>query len=311
MEYTGIGKEKEEFVPRKHYKEFYQDGEIIEELYDFTEVLVSEKYNIPYGEYTLQVFNHAYRICWMFINRKGSVKEINRSIVFENDWVRNYSWAVAYALFRLQDKFYPLTQGIRMDFAMMLPEGFYRKNYAGFMKGKSLLHPIDFRGSLPEPEPKEEEMDFAKAMDYMNAAMCAMAQAVKVQEENKELHKQLMASHEESVNDKNLIKDLLEQNALLKQKVNKLENDELCKVVNLESIAKYGLRQTDPHIVQDIVNMLSRLCIDKRCIPEPLQVRIKDLEDHIVALKAPRPSVQANHGCLQIYGNVADSEFHS
>lgn len=311
MEYTGIMKEKEEFVPRKHYKEFYRDGEMIEELYDFTDRSIGENYNMPYGKYTLKVFNHAYYICWMFIKGKGSVREIDSSITFENDLVRNYSWAVAYALFRLQIYFYPLTGRTRMDFAMMLPEGFYKCHFAGFTKEKSMSYPIDFCGSLPEPEPMEDDIDFARAMDYLNVAMCTMSQAVKVQEENKELHEQLMAAHKESANDKNLIKDLQEQNALLKQKVNKLENDELCKVVNLESIAKYGLRQTDPHIVQDIVNMLSRLCIDKRCIPEPLQVKIEDLENHIVTLKAPRPSVQNNHGCQQFYAPVTDSDFHA
>lgn len=311
MEYTGISNEKGEFVPRKHYEEFYRDGEIIEELYEFTDGSIGEKYNIPYGEYTLKVFNHAYNICWMFINGKGSVKEINHSIMFENDLVRNYSWAVAYALFRLQDKFYPLTGRTRMDFAMMLPEGFYRRNYADFMKGKSLSHPIDFRGSLPEPEPMEEEIDFAKAMDYMSAAMCTMAKAVKVQEENKELHKQLMAAHKESANDKSSIKNLQEQNALLIQKVNKLENDELCKVVNLETIAKYGLRQSNPTKVQVIVDMLNRLCVGKGCVPEPLRQKIEELEDHIIALESPRPVTQNNHGCQQFYGNVTDSDFHS
>lgn len=311
MEYTGIGKEKGEFVPRKHYEEFYRDGEIIEELYEFTDRTISENYNIPYGEYTLEVFNHAYNICWMFIKGKGSFKEIDRSIMFKNDLVQNYSWAVAYALFRLQNKFYPLTKRNSMDFVMMLPEGFCRRLYVDFTRGKSMSYPIDFCGSLPEPEPMEDDIDFARAMDYLNVAMCTMSQAVKVQEENKELHEQLMAAHKESANDKNLIKDLQEQNALLKQKVNKLENDELCKVVNLESIAKYGLRQTDPHIVQDIVNMLSRLCIDKRCIPEPLQVKIEDLENYIVTLKTPRPSVQNNHGCQNFYGNISESDFRS
>lgn len=207
MEYTGVDKEKGEFVPRKHYKEFYRDGKIIEELYEFTDGLISEKYNVPYGEYTLKVFNHAYRICWMFINGRGSVKEIYHSIMFENDLVQNYSWSVAYALFRLQNKFYPLTKRNSMDFVMMLPEGFCRRLYVDFTRGKSMSYPIDFRGSLPEPEPMEEEIDFAKAMDYMSAAMYTMAKAVKVQEENKELHKQLMAAHKESANDKSSIKN--------------------------------------------------------------------------------------------------------
>lgn len=304
MEYLDINKGKGEFVPRKHYEEFFRDGNVIERLYDFTEGSMAEKYNVPYGEYTLKVFNHAYNICWMFINGKSSIKDIDRTIIFENDLVQNYSWAVAYALFRLQVKYYPLTERTRMDFAMMLPKDFYSEHYTDFMKGKSLSRRINFRGS--EPESEEGDIDFVKAMDYMKAAM---TKAEKLQKENKELHKQLITVLRESAIDKNFIKELQEQNAILKQKVNKLENDELCKVVNLESITKYGLRQTEPQIVQDIVNMLSRLCIDKRCIPEPLQARIKDLEDHIIALKKPSISVQNNHGCQNFYGNITDSSF--
>ena len=62
MEYKGIGREKGEFVPRKHYEEFYRDGEVIEELYEQTDSSMANVYGFAYGEYTLQVFNHAYYI---------------------------------------------------------------------------------------------------------------------------------------------------------------------------------------------------------------------------------------------------------
>ena len=92
---------------------------------------------------------------------------------------------------------------------------------------------------------------------------------------------------------------------------NKLENDELCKVVNLETIAKYGLRQTNSTKVQVIVDMLNRLCVGKGCVPEPLRQKIEELEEHIIALETPRPVTQNNHGCQNFYGNITDSDFHS
>ena len=307
MEYSGVSREKEIFVPRKSKEEFFRDGEVIKDLYYWTYELLTCERNSSSHEFTLDVFNHAYCICWMFINGKGSIRQIADCIAFETEVVRLHSWAVAYTLFRLHKKFYPLTSGTRMDIALMLPESFYRNRYSPFIGNRSLSEPIYFRTSFPVL-PQHEEIDFAEAKDYM---LAVMDKAMKFEEDNKMLRSQLEVVHKESSLDKNLIRELQEQNALLKQKVNKLENDELCKVVNLETITKYGLRQTEPQIVQDIVNMLSRLCIDKRCIPEPLQARIKDLEDHIIELKKPRPVTQHNHGCQNFYGNITDSDFHS
>ena len=81
MESTGVGKENTEFIPRKNYEEFYRDGNVIEDLFELTDSLMANEYNIPYGEYTLQVFNHAYHICWMIIHEKSSVMQISKSIV--------------------------------------------------------------------------------------------------------------------------------------------------------------------------------------------------------------------------------------
>ena len=133
----------------------------------------------------------------------------------------------------------------------------------------------------------EPEADFAKAIEGVMALMSMVKQ---LQEENKELR---------------------EENTLLRQQVNKLQNDELCKVVNLETIAKYGLRQTHPKTVQIIVNMLNRLCVGKGCVPDRLRSRIEDLEDHIMELESPQPMAQHNHGCQNFYGTIKDSDFHS
>ena len=131
----------------------------------------------------------------------------------------------------------------------------------------------------------EPEADFAKAIEGVMALMSMVKQ---LQEENKELR---------------------EENTQLRQQVNKLQNDELCKVVNLETIAKYCLRQTHTKTVQIIVNMLNRLCVGKGCVPEPLQTRIEDLENHIMALEHPQPNVHHNHGCQNFYGQINQSSF--
>lgn len=133
----------------------------------------------------------------------------------------------------------------------------------------------------------EPEADFSKALE---GVVGLMNKAQKLQEENKELR---------------------EQNDFLQQKVSKLQNDELCQVVNLDTIVKYALRQTNSKTVQTIVNMLSRLCIGKGCIPEPLQMKIEDLENHIIALQSPRPVNHHNHGCQNFYGNISESDFRS
>jgi polyhydroxyalkanoate synthesis regulator phasin len=134
---------------------------------------------------------------------------------------------------------------------------------------------------------REPEADFAMAME---GVMALMNKLRALQEENKLLR---------------------EENAILQQQVNKLQNDELCKVVNLDTIAKYCLRQTHPKTVQIIVNMLNRLCVGKGCVPERLQTRIEELENHIMALENPQPSVHHNHGCQNFYGEITQSNFPS
>lgn len=131
----------------------------------------------------------------------------------------------------------------------------------------------------------ELEADFAKAID---GVVALMNKVKALQEENKVLR---------------------EENASLKQQVNKLQNDELCKVVNLDTIAKYCLRLTHAKTVQVIVNMLNRLCVGKGCVPVPLQTRIEDLENHIMELENPQPNVHHNHGCQNFYGQINQSSF--
>ena len=70
MENTGISKEIKEFVPRKSKEEFFQDGEIIKELFEWTRNTIKRVEKIISDEFTLRVFNLAYRICWMVVNER-------------------------------------------------------------------------------------------------------------------------------------------------------------------------------------------------------------------------------------------------
>ena len=144
--------------------------------------------------------------------------------------------------------------------------------------GEFFLDSSTDNGSKPEA-------DFAKAID---GVVALMNKVKALQEENKALR---------------------DENAVLKQQVNKLQNDELCKVVNLDTIAKYCLRLTHAKTVQVIVNMLNRLCVGKGCVPAPLQTRIEDLENHIMELENPQPNVHHNHGCQNFYGQINQSSF--
>ena len=155
-----------------------------------------------------------------------------------------------------------------------------------FRNGKVIKASLDSTDYTTNGE-REPEADFAKVVE---GVLGLMNKVKRLQEENMVLR---------------------EENALLQQKVYKLENDELCKVVNLETIAKYGLRQTHPKTVQIIVNMLNRLCVGKGCVPDRLRSRIEDLEDHIMELESPQPMAQHNHGCQNFYGTIKDSDFHS
>ena len=306
MKNTDNGWEKEEFVTRKSKEEFFRDGVWIEQLYELTNRMICQNENLASDALTLCVFNHAYRICWMLVSKKAVIGDIH-ALVSGGDVVRRYAYTLAYALIRMHEDCYPSMRRARMDFVRSYSLELYKQHYAGFMRGINLSHPIDFRAPMAVEEPTEE-VDFLKAKSYVTAAL---DMAIRQQEENANLHLELDAARVEATQTKNLIKELQEQNTLLKQKVNKLENDELCKVVNLETIAKYGLRQTNSTKVQVIVDMLNRLCVGKGCVPEPLRQKIEELEEHIIALETPRPVTQNNHGCQNFYGNITDSDFHS
>ena len=306
MEYTGIGKGKEEFVPRKHYEEFYRDGETIKELYEFTDGLMGEESNIPYGEYTLQVFNHAYHICWMIINEKTPVRNICASIEFENDVVQKYSWAVAYAILRLHEKFSLVEDNVYKDLARILPKGFYAEYYSSFVHEKNVTCPLEFSILFrfsPYESVSTKSIDFAKAkiqiLDTMN-------KAIKLQKEYDELRDELHATYIEATDYKNDIKELQEQNALLQQKINKLENDSFYKAVNINTIVEYvqnadDLDKTD---VATIKLMLLTLCANK--VPNDVIEKIKNLKRG--GNVTIGPVGQLNPAATQIHNHYYDKE---
>ncbi len=290
MENTGVGKEKEKFVPRKNYEEFYRDGEVIEDLFEWTDGLMANEYNIPYGEYTLQVFNHAYRICWMIIHENSSVIQISESIVFENDVVRKFSFEVAYVLYILHEKFYKIDERIRRGFLCVLPRGFYMHRYHSFVREKELFCPIEFLAPIPD-------IDLAQTKDDI---MAAMNKAVRLEKGNKMLHKRLELERTKRAEAEQKIKTLQE-------KLDAWENNDFYKAVNIDSIVNYvneQRRNLTEHDVLVIQGMLNRLCRNKKLSDEAF----KEIDNLTCGSKV---GIHNNTGCQNFYGPITDSEFPS
>lgn len=296
MEYTGISKEIKEFVPRENEEEFFRDGEVIKDLFKWTEELISNEPNLPCSYFTLSVFNQAYLICWLTVHEKVSIRRINDECVFGKDLERNHSWAVAYTLLRLHKELYPLTARIRMEIFKILPGDFYRRYYMDFVRGRSLSHPIDFRASFSEEE-QITEVDLAKTRKYI---LAAMDKAIKLEEQNKELGKQL----EEERRKREIAEQIVEG---IQTKLNCLENDAFYKAVNINSILKYAQDQgnCDNNDIKTIRMMLLALCANKVSNDVIAAIKTLKLGGNVTI------GEQHNHGCQQFYGNITDSEFPS
>lgn len=289
---TGVGKEKAEFIPRKNYEEFYRDSNVIEELLDLTESLMANEYNIPYGEYTLQVFNHAYHICWMIIHEKSTVMQISKSIVFENDVVRKFSFEVAFVLYILHDKFYKIDERIRRGFLCVLPRGFYMHHYHSFVREKELSCPIEFLAPMPD-------IDLAQTKDDI---MAAMNKAVRLEKENKMLRKRLELERTKKAEAEQKIKTLQE-------KMDAWENNDFYKAVNINTIVNYvneQRRNLTEHDVLVIQGMLNRLCRNKKLSDEAF----KEI-DNLTCGGKLTIGTQYNNNCQQFNGTIINSEFPS
>ncbi len=288
MENAHINREKEEFVPRKNYEEFYRDGEVIEDLFEWTDSLMANEYNIPYGEYTLQVFNHAYHICWMIFHKNSSVMQISKSIEFENDVVQKFSFEVAYVLYILHEKFYKMDERIRRGFLCVLPRGFYMHRYRPFVREKELSCPIEFHAPMPD-------IDLVQTQDDI---MAAMNKAVRLDKENKMLRKRMELERAKRAEAEQNIKTLQE-------KLDAWENDTFYKAVNINTILKYAQESgiCDNNDIKTIRMMLVDLCANK--VPNEVIEKIKTLKfGGTIYIEK-----QENHGCQNFYGDISDSSF--
>ena len=262
---VSINKVKGEFVPRKGKEEFFCDGEVIEDLFNRTyELLTCECVALPH-ELALEVFNHAYRICWMYVNEKVPVERIVAVVSFESDVVRKYSWAVAYALFRLHAKFYPLSDGMRMNFTMAISKKLYSLHYVAFVRDRRLSEPVDFRASRVAIEKK---VDLSEAKDCI---MTALDEAIRLKKENEQLRLQLETER--------TLRRVAERASKDKQeKLDVWENDSFYKAVNINSILKYvqNPKKCDKSDVKTIKLMLLALCANK--VPNEVIEKIDALE---------------------------------
>lgn len=305
MEYISSSRENEEFVPRKCKEEFFCDGKVIEELYHWTDGLICNEKNIPFHDYTLNIFNHAYHICWMIIGEIAPMDKIKKSLLFEDEMVRKYSCAVAYAILRMHENFYPVEDNIYKELAEILPKGFYAECYSNFMQVQSAKNPLEFSilFRFSPHEPTYELVDFERAKHQI---LDTIDEAIRLQKENEELHNKLYASYIKSNHFKNEIIELQKQNALLQQKVETFENDTFYKAVNINSIFEYAQsKKCSENNREAIRNTLLYLCSNK--VSDEVIEKIKNLElgGKVYIGK------QENHGCQQFYGNVTDSDFHA
>lgn len=290
MEYTGIGKEKEEFVPRKNYEEFFRDGEVIKEMFEWTDGLMCKELADSCHKYALCVFNHAYCICWMIYSQNVSIGQIDDTIKYENAVVKKHSWAVARALATLSGWYNTLDYKVFTDFNNMLPKDYYKKQYSIDVNGRTLSQPIDFRSS-------SGPVDFVKAKYQV---MVLMDEAIKVQQENVTLRKQL--EEEKALREK--AERTLED---LQKELDAWESDAFYKAVNINTVLKYvqDSGNCSSEDVKTIKLMLLALCNNQ--VPDEVIRKIN-------ALKCGGNftiGVQHNHGCQQFNGNITDSDFHS
>lgn len=265
MENTSISREGE-FVPRKSKDEFFRDGEVIETLFNWTDFLICMELNVPCHEFTLSVYNHAYYICWMIVERHTFVENIDSLITFENDLVRNHSWAVAKTLLSLNMKFYPIRLKIYQKITMMYSKDLYERHYSNSIKGKILSYPIGFRIPLNKLE-QVEEIGFAQAKNYV---MDTMNKAIKLQEEYKELLWQLQVEKTRREEAEQTIKKQ-------QKKLEAWENDSFYKAVNIQTILKYVQEgDCDKKDVAAIKLMLLAMCANK--VSDDVIEKIKTLK---------------------------------
>lgn len=294
MEYTDISKKKEEFVPRKSKEEFFRDGKVIKDLYNWTDFYICLELNVPFHDFTLCVYNHAYRICWMFTNGKSWDYDICDYDKFENNVVRNHSWMLVNILLTLNK--FPLRLKTYLQINEMYPKKFYEACYKDKVEGVSLSHPINFRIPLPKPE-EIEEIDFAQTKNYV---MDTMNKAIKLQEEFKEQHWLLQVEKAKREEAEQKIKTL-------QTKLDAWENNDFYKAVNIDTIVNYvneQRRNLTEHDVLIIQGMLNRLCRNKKLSDEAF----KEIDNLTCGEKI---GVQNNTGCQNFYGPITDSEFPS
>jgi len=294
MEYTGFGKEKEEFMPRKSKEDFFRDGKVIKELYELTDDLVrkDQRRGIA-GCLAMDVFNYAYCICWMFVQRKYVLSKIEAYMESKNEVERKYSWTVAYAPVVLHRNCHPLNPDTCSMFRSLVSLHLYRLYFSDFVKNNSLALPINFRAPFPVPEPVE----FAKVK---NGMIAAMDEAIRLKEECEELRNRLEVEKTKRKEAERISRDRQER-------LDVWEKDSFYKSVNINSILKYAQDRgnCDNSDIKTIRMMLLALCANK--VPNDVIEAIKTLKlGGNVTI-----GEQHNHGCQQFYGNIADSEFPS
>lgn len=291
MEYTGINKDKEEFVPRKSKEEFFRDGEVIEELYKFTYDELRKDIRCNDG-LVLQMFNYAYRICWLIVTGRSSVNQIDNFITFAYREERDYILPMAFILLSLNRGFYP-RMNIHLRPLYDMCYICFLDRLINFTSKKKLLLPINFRTPFPEPK-LEPELDILQAKKYI---MGFVDKVICLKKENEDLVELLQVEKAKREEVEKKIKTL-------QKKLDGWENDPFYKAVNINTIFEYvQSKHCSENNREAIRNTLLYLCANK--VPNDVIEKIKTLKlgGTIYVEK------QENHGCQNFYGDFRDSSF--
>lgn len=106
--------ESDIFTERKDINEFLRDGAVINSLYDVTLQHLFENHTRSVEARVLEVFNNAYKICWMITSQGASYSDILHKVIGQkpNFLIRDLSQFVAWSILKVYNGFYSFDESI-------------------------------------------------------------------------------------------------------------------------------------------------------------------------------------------------------
>lgn len=108
------GRDVDTYTERDNINQFLRDGAVINSLYDLTLQNLYDNIIEDIDDTSLEIFNKAYKICWMITAKEASYSAI-LSEVFHNRpnyLVRDLSQYIAWSILKVYDEFYEVDDSI-------------------------------------------------------------------------------------------------------------------------------------------------------------------------------------------------------